>query len=151
MSWNNGEMVWTVIFTRSFHDWELGSLQVFFDYLYSHSFDWHMEDRMCWVPEKSGLFAVKSYYKILIGGGVYSLPWKIFGRWKFLIGWLSLLGQQLKGKILILDNLKTRNIYVVNWCCMCENSEDLLHDIFFFLLINWITWQLVVVGGASCL
>ena len=40
------------------------------------------------------------------------------------MGWLSLLGQQLKGKILILDNLKTRNIYVVNWCCMCENSEE---------------------------
>ena len=26
MRWNNGEMVWAVIFTRSFHDWELGSL-----------------------------------------------------------------------------------------------------------------------------
>ena len=130
-------MVWTVIFTSSFHDWELGSLQVFFDYLYSHSFDQHMEDRMCWVPEKSGLFAVKSYYKILTGGGVHSLPWKIFGRRKFLIGWLSLLGQQLKGKILILGNLKTRNIYVVNWCCMCENSEESV-TWHFFLLINWI-------------
>ena len=33
---------------------------------------------MRWVPEKSGLFTVKSYYKIFIGGGVHSLPWKIF-------------------------------------------------------------------------
>lgn len=49
---------------------------------------------------------------------------KIFGRQKFLTGLLFLLGQQLKGRFLFFDYLKTRNINAVNWCCMCKNSEE---------------------------
>jgi hypothetical protein len=27
-------------------------------------------------------------------------------------------------KILTLDNLRKRNVIVVDWCCMCKNSEE---------------------------
>jgi hypothetical protein len=27
-------------------------------------------------------------------------------------------------KILTLDNLKKRNVIVVDWCCMCKNSGE---------------------------
>ena len=47
---------------------------------------------------------------------------KVFGRWKFLLKWLFLLGQA-RGKILTMDNLR-RNIYLVNRCCMYKNSWE---------------------------
>ena len=37
------------------------------------------------------------------------------------------------GKILIMDNLCKRHICIVDWCCMCKHSEELL-TIYFFIM-----------------
>ena len=47
-----------------------------------------VEDAICWVPTKSKLFEVDSYYKALHIGSLR----KVFGRLKFLQKWLSSLG-----------------------------------------------------------
>jgi len=35
------------------------------------------------------------------------------------------------GKILTLDNMRKRNITVVNWCCMCKKSGESIDHILF--------------------
>lgn len=47
-----------------------------------------VEDTICWVPIKSKLFEVDSYYKALHIGSLR----RVFGRLKFLQKWLSSLG-----------------------------------------------------------
>lgn len=75
MLWNNEDIVWDVTFSRPLHDggWEVYRFSFI---LQSHSFDPNVEDKLVWVPEKSGCFAVKSYYKVLTSGSEESFPWK---------------------------------------------------------------------------
>lgn len=65
-----------------------------------------------------------------------------FGRWKFLVEafftWTA-----TTGKILTLDNLRKRNICVVNWCCLCKNSwksgvHRLIHCTYAWRLWNFV-------------
>jgi hypothetical protein len=42
------------------------------------------------------------------------VPWRL----AFFV-WFAALG-----KILTLDNLRTRNVVVVEWCCMCKKSGE---------------------------
>ena len=54
----------------------LGNLQALFNLFYSQKIDRHVEDRMCWVPTRSGFFEVQLYYRALTNGGVHSFPWR---------------------------------------------------------------------------
>jgi hypothetical protein len=94
-----------------------------------------MEERIkiCWIPSKRKSFEVKSYYQVLSHPSSNvraSFPWK--GIWKvkapprvaFFV-WTAILG-----KILTLDNLRKRNIIVMEWCCLCKTSGESIDHLF---------------------
>ena len=105
------------------------------------------------VLEKAWQFFMKSYYKIITNDD-HSFPWwmakHVEGESSFK-GGVFLLGLQLR-EILILDTLKRRNICLVNWCCMCQCSEEsvdhlLIHCtqvsslcslVFFLFGVSWV-------------
>ena len=105
------------------------------------------------VLEKAWQFFVKSYYKIITNDD-HSFPWwmakHVEGESSFK-GGVFLLGLQLR-EILILDALKRRNICLVNWCCLCQCSEEsvdhlLIHCtqvsslcslVFFLFGVSWV-------------
>jgi hypothetical protein len=57
----------------------------------------------------------------------------VCGELRLLREWRFLYAQWHKEKILILDNLKKMNIIVVDWCCMCKKSGNLLITFFFIV------------------
>jgi hypothetical protein len=65
MHWNNG-IHWDITFSKAFHDWELEILTSFLDLIYSIKIKGNGEDRMCWMPTRSSMFEVKSFYKMEI-------------------------------------------------------------------------------------
>jgi hypothetical protein len=68
---------------------------------------------------------VRSFYKLLISPNGFSFPWKSIWRVKvpsrlaFFV-WTAALGK----KILMLNNLRKRNILVIEWCCMFKKSGE---------------------------
>jgi hypothetical protein len=85
-------------------------------------------DRICWSHSKKGTFEVKSFYKALSNLDREVFSWKSIWHTKVptcvaFFGWTMALG-----KILTHDNLRKRNIVVVDWCYMCKkNSESVDH------------------------
>jgi hypothetical protein len=105
----------------------------FFELLYSQRVRHGGEDKLCWIPSKRKSFEVKSYYQVLsnpISNVRASFPWK--GIWKvkapprvaFFVWTVTL------GKILTLDNLRKRNIIVMEWCCLCKKSGESIDHLF---------------------
>jgi hypothetical protein len=92
----------------------------FFERLYFSLVRYGEGGRLVWNPSKRGLFEVKSYYEMVIRKNDPSFPWKSIWRVKvptmvaFFV-WLTTLG-----KILTHDNLRKRNVVVIEWCCMCK-------------------------------
>jgi hypothetical protein len=85
------------------------------------------QNKLWWSPSKKGLFVVSSY-SVLACNDDTPFPWKSIGQTKVplradYIAWSTTLG-----KIFIMDNLKKRNVIVVDRYCMCErNGESVDH------------------------
>jgi hypothetical protein len=126
--WRNGVVEWNVLFVRDIQDWEMEVISPFFEVLYSCKISQGNVDRIRWSSSKKGLFEVKSFYKILSNSNAEVFPWKSIWRCKVpkrvaFFGWNAALG-----KILTHDNLRKRNIVVVEWCCLCKkNGESVDH------------------------
>ena len=83
---------------------------------------------MCWQGSASGAFHVKAYYKALLPTAGHIIPWKSI--WKtrapprvaFFV-WAAALGC-----ILTIDNLRKREVIVIDWCYMCKGcGESIAH------------------------
>ncbi len=88
----------------------------------------HKEDRMCWRGGSKDGFQVKSYYRALLPLSGYDMPWKSIWKSKapprvaFFV-WTAALG-----RILTTDNLRRRQVIVLDWCCLCrKNGESISH------------------------
>ena len=118
MRWNNETIHCDILFTRSVHDCDSEFLQSFLGLHYSTKITRNGENQMCWTPIRSTIFELKSYYKALINRNPHFFTWKSF--WKVKVPtkvafftWIT-----ARGKILTMDNLRKRNICIVEWCCL---------------------------------
>ena len=77
MCFSVGRIHWDVQFYRSVHDWELESLALFMDIVYSSFVGGIGPTKVCWKPTKSRGFEVQGYYHSL------SLLWSYLfqGKW----------------------------------------------------------------------
>jgi hypothetical protein len=79
-----------------------------------------------WIPSKRGLFKVKVLYHSLSCKVAMSFPWKSVWqtqarpRAAFFVWSVGL------DKILTLDNLRKRQVIVINRCGMCKSSEEIV-------------------------
>jgi hypothetical protein len=62
--------------------------------LYSHNLDGGV-DKIWWVPDRKGKYAVKSFYKVLISRECSPFLGRVFGILKPRLEWCSSFGQQL--------------------------------------------------------
>ncbi len=113
---------WDVCFIREFQDWELESITLFMDLLYSMEIRHNEADIMCWQSSSRKIFEVNSFYKLLQSGTDQSFPWRVVWKSKapskvsFFI-WTAALG-----KVLTTDNLCKRLLFVLDWCSMCKRD-----------------------------
>jgi hypothetical protein len=93
-------------------------------------------------------FEVRSYYRALIPSGAEQFPWK--SKWKAKDPpWVAFFTWTVSlGRILTADNLRRRNIILMNWCCMCKVDGESV--IICFCIVLWLKvcriWFLVCLG-----
>jgi hypothetical protein len=75
-------------------------------------------------PQTSGLFEVRSYYKVLSSPNVSAFPWKSIWKSKSPPRVAFFVGTAAHGRLLTMDNLRNRHICIVDWCCMCKSSGE---------------------------
>uniref|UniRef100_A0A2N9H0K3 Reverse transcriptase domain-containing protein n=1 Tax=Fagus sylvatica TaxID=28930 RepID=A0A2N9H0K3_FAGSY len=132
LQYHNESVSWDFNFTRYAQDWELEAVASFLELLSSSSVKGYGEDRLCWRGSSKEGFQVRTYYKYLLPAAGIVVPWKRI--WKtnapphvaFFV-WVAALGH-----ILTTDNLRRRNVIVLDWCCMCKENGGV-----FDLLACW--------------
>jgi hypothetical protein len=124
MQYQDGRLQWDVIFTRPVQDWEMEMVLSFFEQLYSLTLRQGEDDRMIWSLSKKGIFEVKSFYTRLITRECLPFPWKSIWRVKAPARVAFFVWTAALGKILTMDNLRKRNVMVVEWCCLCKKSGE---------------------------
>jgi hypothetical protein len=139
----NDKVHWELDFIRSIHDWELEAISNFLDLLYSASPKGQGQDQMCWKPAVSKTFQVRSYYLVLSSKEGVPFPWKCIWKPKvpprvaFFIWTVAL------ERILTADNLRRRNIILVDWCCLCKEDGETIDHLFLHCKVARELWNSV--------
>jgi exonuclease III len=163
LQFQNGGVTWLIDFIRHVQDWELESVNLLLELLYSSSAKGYGEDRMCWRGGCQAGFQVKTYYRDILPPSGFTLPWKSIWRTKapprvaFFV-WTAALG-----RILTTDNLRRRRVIVLDYCWLCKsNGESISHLLLhcsyateiwnFFVNIFGISWVMPfgIVDLLSC-
>jgi hypothetical protein len=102
--------------------WKWVSLPPFFR-CYTQPVNRDSADRLWWVPSKKCAFKVKTFNS-LVGFEGRRFPWKSVWRTQdpsraAFFSWLVALG-----KILTVDNLRKRNIIIVDRYCLCKRDGE---------------------------
>jgi hypothetical protein len=123
---HNGNIHWNVLFKRQLQDWEMEMVLSFFERLYSTSIRQGEGDRLVWNPSTRGLFEVRSYYEVLSRKEGHSFLWKNIWCAKAPTRVAFFVWSAALEKILTHDNLRKRNIVVIEWCCSVKRRGRLL-------------------------
>ena len=101
------------------------------------------EDKIWWFPSSKGKFDVCSYYNTLVRKEACPFPWKSIWSTKApsrvaFFAWTVVLG-----KILTIDNLRKRNLIMINRCCLCKSDEENVDHLFLHYEIARPLWYAV--------
>jgi len=112
----------------------------FYEQLYSTRIRHGEVNRLVWNLSKRMSFEVKTFYRALACQEVVSFPWKGIWRVKapkrvaFFV-WTAALG-----KILIHDNLHSRHIVMVEWCCMFKKNRESIDHLLLHCDVAQVVW-----------
>jgi hypothetical protein len=84
-------------------------------------------DKIWWVLNRKGKFEVRSFYSILTSFVSFPFPWKSIWCTKAPSRVAFFVRSAVLGKILTLDNLRKKNMVLVNRCGMCKEEESIDH------------------------
>ena len=129
MDYSSGSLQWNVSFIRLVHDWEVDVLASFYTLLYSHKIRREREDKIWWVPSRKGKFDVRSFCKILTHNETICFPWRSIWQTKTPLRVAFFVWTAVLGKILTLDNLRKRQLIMINICCLCKLDGETVDHI----------------------
>ena len=119
------------------------SVAEFLDVIYSVLPAQEGADSICWKLSPQKGFSVNSFYKRLIAPVDNRYPWKSV--WKPLAPskvnffmWTASLG-----KVLTIDNLRKRQLVLLDWCCMCKAAGESINHLFLHCNIASDLWNFV--------
>jgi hypothetical protein len=117
----------------------------FFDRLYSISARHGKGDRLVWNPSKNGLFEVRSFCEELIRKDGPSFPWKNIWLVKAPTMVAFFVWSAAFGKILTHDNLRKRNVIVIEWSCLCKKSGESIDHLLLHCEIVRDLWSYILI------
>jgi hypothetical protein len=112
-----------VSFIHALNDWEVEKLASFYSLLYSFNLV-DVDDKILWVPNRQGKFEVRSFYNEIISKASCPFPWKSIWHTKAPPSVAFFVQSAAIDKILTLDNLRKRNMVLINRCGMCKRDEE---------------------------
>jgi hypothetical protein len=141
----NDKIHWEIDFIHSINDWELESISNFFELLYSASIKGQGQDQICWKPSGSKAFQVRSYYHVLSSKEEVLFPWKCVWKPRVLPRVTFFIWTVALGRILTADNLRRRNIILVDWCCLCKEDGENIDHLFLHCTVARELWNSVFI------
>jgi hypothetical protein len=87
---------------------------------------------------------VKSYYKVLSIPIYSSFPWKSIWKVKVLPRGAFFVWTTTLGKIWTLDNLRKRNIIVMEWCYRCKTCGESIDHLFLHCIVATELWSMLL-------
>jgi hypothetical protein len=136
----HGIIHWNAMFSRPIHDWDMEAVSQFFELLYSQHIRQGGVDKICWIPMKRKNFEVKSCCQVMCNPAPIIGPCKSKAplRVAFFV-WTTVMG-----KILTLDNLRQKNIIVMEWCCICKNNRESIDCLLLHCEVAIEVWSMVL-------
>jgi mannosylglycoprotein endo-beta-mannosidase len=125
----SGVVVWDVLFARLVNDWEMDVCSEFYSLLYSWSRRSGNEDKLLWRGYPNGVFSVKSLYVLLLEGSYADFPWRLCWKNRVPPRVAFFVWEATQGKILTIDNLRRRGVYVTEWCYLCKSAGETVDHI----------------------
>ncbi|XP_042983287.1 uncharacterized protein LOC122312690 [Carya illinoinensis] len=117
---------WNINLTREAHDWEVGMLVDFFNLLHNISLAVTTEDTLVWRPSRKGKFSIGSFYETLTAQPSSNFSLKSIWRNKALPKAAFFVWIAAFEKVLTIDNLRRRGLIIVDRCCLCKNSGEIV-------------------------
>jgi hypothetical protein len=143
----SGSHQWNISFVKSLNDWEVDDLTSFYSLLYSYNLGGGV-DKIWWVPNRKGKFEMRSFYTILTSTVNFPFPWKSICRTKGFPRVAFFVWSAALGKILTLDNLRKKNMVLVNICEMCEKDEESIDHLLLHCESVQLLWNAFLVALA---
>ena len=125
------------------HAWELEALAGFMDTIYGASMRGCVEDKVCWKFDREKGFMVKDYYNLLVGSNDYCFPWKSIWKQKIPSRVVFLVWTATLGKCLMIDNLRKRKVWILDWCYMCKCNGESVDHLLLHCLVAMDMWAMV--------
>jgi mannosylglycoprotein endo-beta-mannosidase len=124
-----GSVVWNVPFTRAANDWELPEFSAFFALLYRVKIRRGEDDQLSWLGSANGVFSVKSMYHLFARRNSVALPWRGVWRSRCPSRISFFVWEAMHGRILTIDNLRRRGVYMADWCFLCRGDGESVHHV----------------------
>ena len=115
----------------------------FMDTIYGSSIRGFGENKICWKPDRDKGFMVKDYYSILVGSNDYYFPWKSIWKQKIPYRVAFFVWNAALGKCLIIDNLRKRKVWILDWCYMCKCNGESADHLFLHCSVAMDLWSMV--------
>jgi hypothetical protein len=93
-------------------------------FLYQLKLKRRAADQLRWACTTSGMFEVRSYYRLLTSHNTTNFPWKSIWQSRVPHKVAVFIWLVAHGKILTLDNLHLRRLWVLDWCYLCKKAGE---------------------------
>ena len=144
MDLSSGTIQWNISFIWLIHDWEVDTLASFYSLLYSFRSRREREDKLWWTPSHKGIFDIRSFYKTIAFKDNPSFPQKSIWRTKAPSKVAFFVWSASLGKILTLDNLRRRQIIMVNRCCLCKLDGESVDHLLLHCVVARSLWNTIL-------
>ena len=137
---SGGGRSWNLFFRHGPQDWQATIVYSFFEFIYSSMPRGEGDDQLVWRLTTSGVFDVRSFYKLLASPTIDAFPWEGIWRTKVPRRVSFFLWTAANDGILTIDSLIKKGQFLVNRCCLCCCDGESVDHLILYCKISHALW-----------